>query len=101
MKMKIEIIDGQKCYVLPKHSYVSHFYQLETEDGTCYNLTHTRPPGEGSTTAYEDRHVTHVHMRDDVYIRTYPDGSVMVSFRHGDPFINIHQYNAGQRRTDC
>ena len=97
--MKIEIIDGEKCYVLPEHSYVSYLYQQE-RDGMYYNHTYIRLPVKGSTTVYEDRHVTHVHMRDDVNISTYPDGSVMVSFRHGDPFINAYEYRAEQRRKE-
>ena|SRR5690606_7188651 len=97
--MKIEIIDGEKCYVLPKYSYVSYLYQ-QGRDGVYYNHTYIRPPMEGNTTVYEDRHVTHVHMRDDVNISTYPDGSVMVSFRHGDPFINVYQYRAEKRRKE-
>lgn len=97
--MKIEIIDGEKCYVLPKYSYVSYLYQ-QVRDGVYYNHTYIRPPMEGNTTVYEDRHVTHVHMRDDVNISTYPDGSVMVSFRHGDPFINAYEYRAEQRRKE-
>ena len=51
--MKIEIIDGEKCYVLPEHSYVSHLYQQE-RDGVYFNHTYIRPPVEGSTTVYED-----------------------------------------------
>ena len=97
--MKIEIIDGEKCYVLPEHSYVSYLYQ-QGRDGVYYNHTYIRLPVEGSTTVYEDRHVTHVHMRDDVNISTYPDGSVQVSFRHGDPFINAYEYRAEQRRKE-
>lgn len=97
--MKIEIIDGEKCYVLPEHSYVSYLYKGEA-DGVYFNHTYIRPPMEGNTTAYEDRHVTHVHMRDDVNISTYPDGSVLVSYRYGDPFINIHHYRAEQQRQE-
>src|SRR5690606_29807424 len=97
--MKIEIIDGAKCYVLPEHSYVSYLYQQE-KDGVYYNHTYIRLPVKGSTTVYEDLKVTHVHMRDDVHVCTYPDGSVQVSFRHGDPFINIYQYRAEQRRKE-
>src|SRR5690606_24222417 len=95
----IEIIDGEKCYVLPEHSYVSWLYE-QSRDGVSYNYSYIRLPVEGNTTVYEDRHVTHVHMRDDVHISTYPDGSVMVSFRHGDPFINIYQYKAEQKRKE-
>src|SRR5690606_16686823 len=97
--MKIEIIDGEKCYVLPKYSYVSYLYQ-QGRDGVYYNHTYIRPPMEGNTTVYEDRHVTHVHMRDDVNISTYPDGSVMVSWKYGDPFLNVYEYRAEQRRKD-
>ena len=97
--MKIEIIDGEKCYVLPKHSYVSYLYQQEA-DGIFFNHTYVRLPVEGNTTVYEDRHVTHVHMRDDVNISTYPDGSVLVSYRHGDPFLNINVYLAEQQRKE-
>jgi len=98
-KNKIEIIDGEKCYVLPEHSYVSWLYE-ESRGEISYNHSYIRPPMEGNTTVYEDRHVTHVHMRDDVHISTYPDGSVMVSYRYGDPFINIYQYRAEQRRKE-
>ena len=97
--MKIEIIDGAKCYVLPEHSYVSHLYQQE-RDGTYYNHTYIRLPVKGSTTVYEDRSVTHVHMRDDVHISTLPDGSVMVSYRNGNPFFNVYEYKAEQRRKE-
>jgi len=39
-------------------------------------------------------------MRDDVNISTYPDGSVLVSYRHGDPFLNINVYLAEQQRKE-
>lgn len=96
---KVEIINGEKCYVLPEHSYVSYLYQQE-RDGVYFNHSYIRLPVEGDTTVYEDRYVTHVHMRDDVHISTYPDGSVMVSYRYGDPFLNVNVYLAEQRRRE-
>src|SRR5690606_13174129 len=99
MMKTIEIIDGERCYALPAHSYVSHLYQQE-RDGVYFNHTYIRLPVEGSTTFYEDRRVTHVHLRDDVHISTYPDGSVVVSWKCGDPFINVHEYRAEKRRKE-
>src|SRR5690606_25449908 len=98
---KIEIIDGEKCYALPEHSYVSWLYE-QSRDGISYNYSYIRLPVEGSATVYEDRKVTHVHLRDDVHISTYPDGSVRVSWKrgYGDPFINAYEYRAEQRRKE-
>ena len=98
---KIEIIDGEECYVLPEHSYVSWLYE-ESRGEISYNHSYIRLPVEGSTTVYEDRKITHVHLRDDVHISTYPDGSVVVSWKrgYGDPFINIYQYRTEQRRKE-
>lgn len=92
MKENIVIINGEKYYALPEHSYYYPGYTSIDYRGVAFNHSYIRLPVEGSTTVYADSPVTHVWLRDDdVRISLYPDGSVQVSWDSDlpDPFVNM------------
>ena len=89
-KKNIIVINGEKYYCLPAHSYYYPGYELVRGD-YIYNYTYTREPIEGDNTVYADRQVTHIHLRDDVEFDIDSRGHASATWNRNkpDPFIRL------------
>lgn len=94
MKENIVIINGEKYYCLPEHSYYYPGYEMVVGD-YIYNYTYIRKPVPGSTTVYADRYITHIWLRDDVEFDVDSRGHASATWDKykPDPFINIHEWS--------
>jgi len=87
-----KFLNGKKVYELPSYSYYYWGYD-NFYDGRRAGYTYTRPPVEGDTTGYADKHVTHVVLDEDVVILQEDEDGVYVEWNADKPapFIKIDE----------
>ena len=87
-----KFLNGKKVYELPPYSYYYWGYD-NFYDGRRAGYTYTRPPVEGDTTGYADKHVTHVVLDEDVVILQEDEDGVYVEWNADKPapFIKIDE----------